>query len=224
MVSNDNRVPGMALLHACQGSAQQDSVAVLRELIERAGEGYETHELAALYAAIESLQSQQGASADRGEAVAYRYKDSRGHWRYVGSRPNFPTEYRSLNPEPLYAATPPSPAESAAPSGVSDGLIARLRREAGYAATFIGDERVVLLVVAERLLAQQPQPGIGENGRVEGMDHLLRKIRDLLASKPIDCLGESCNGELNWPVRDEVIADITKALAPTAGGQEADHG
>lgn len=97
--------------------AKQDSVAVLRAEITAMAAKQDVQvrldRVNGIMQKITALQSQQVASADRGEAVAYRYKDSRGHWRYVGSRPNFPTEYRSLNPEPLYAAAPPSPAESA---------------------------------------------------------------------------------------------------------------
>lgn len=40
------------------------------------------------------------------EPAAWRYKDSRGHWRYVGNMPNFDFagEYKSLKPEPLYVS------------------------------------------------------------------------------------------------------------------------
>ena len=55
-----------------------------------------------------------------------------------------------------------------------------------------------------------------------GSERLLRKIRDLLASRAVDCLGEGCNGEINWPVRDEVIDDISKALARVRHSCETD--
>jgi len=55
-----------------------------------------------------------------------------------------------------------------------------------------------------------------------GSERLLRKIRDLLDSRPVDCLGEGCNGEINWPVRDEVIDDISKALARVRHSCETD--
>lgn len=37
------------------------------------------------------------------DPVAWRYKDSRGHWRYVGSRPEKVYD-KYLKPEPLYAS------------------------------------------------------------------------------------------------------------------------
>lgn len=50
------------------------------------------------------------------EPVAYRYKDARGHWRYVGAPLTkgwgFP---QNLNHEPLYAAPQPAAALAAAP-------------------------------------------------------------------------------------------------------------
>ena len=49
---------------------------------------------------------------------------------------------------------------------------------------------------------------------VEGLIRLLERIRDLLASLPVDCLGSgtSASGQ-PYPIRDEVIHGITKALA-----------
>lgn len=49
---------------------------------------------------------------------------------------------------------------------------------------------------------------------VEGLVRLLERIRDLLASLPVDCLGSgtSASGQ-PYPIRDEVIHGITKALA-----------
>lgn len=42
--------------------------------------------------------------------VAYRYKDSRAHYRYVGNRPNMDTSsYTILKLEPLYPRTAPIP-------------------------------------------------------------------------------------------------------------------
>lgn len=42
------------------------------------------------------------------EPVAWRYQDSRGHYRYCSYKPGFDTEYAILKPVPLYlAATPP---------------------------------------------------------------------------------------------------------------------
>ena len=42
--------------------------------------------------------------------VAYRYKDSRAHYRYVGNRPNMDTSgYTILKLEPLYLHTEPIP-------------------------------------------------------------------------------------------------------------------
>lgn len=40
------------------------------------------------------------------EPVAWRYTDSRGHYRYCGWKPGFDKEYPMLKPEPLYAAPP----------------------------------------------------------------------------------------------------------------------
>lgn len=42
------------------------------------------------------------------EPVAWRYQDSRGHYRYCGYKPGFDADYSILRPVPLYlAATPP---------------------------------------------------------------------------------------------------------------------
>ena len=40
--------------------------------------------------------------ADKVEPVAWRYKDSRGHYRYVGNFPKFNEKYQLLKPVPLY--------------------------------------------------------------------------------------------------------------------------
>jgi hypothetical protein len=48
--------------------------------------------------------------------------------------------------------------------------------------------------------------------RIEELEALLTKIRSLLDSKPLDCLGSTSDGQIVWPIRDEVIADITKTL------------
>jgi hypothetical protein len=55
---------------------------------------------------------------------------------------------------------------------------------------------------------------------VEGLARLLERIRDLLASLPVDCLGSGTDASGQpYPIRDEVIHGITKALAqqPAAG-------
>lgn len=41
------------------------------------------------------------------EPVAWRYKCSRGHWRYVKGRTGWENEYPTLKPEPLYARPVP---------------------------------------------------------------------------------------------------------------------
>jgi hypothetical protein len=49
---------------------------------------------------------------------------------------------------------------------------------------------------------------------VEGLARLLERIRDLLASLPVDCLGSGTDASGQpYPIRDEVIHGITKALA-----------
>ena len=52
--------------------------------------------------AVLALREQE-VSATGAEPVAWRYKDSRGHWRYRGYKANFDVEYSILKPEPLYA-------------------------------------------------------------------------------------------------------------------------
>lgn len=58
--------------------------------------------------------------------------------------------------------------------------------------------------------SQPPSTPVG----VEGLVRLLERIRDLLVSLPVDCLGSGtgANGQ-PYPIRDEVIHGITKALA-----------
>ena len=46
-----------------------------------------------------------------GEAVAWRYQDARGHFRYRGYVAGFDVEYHTLKPVPLYLAAPAAPAE-----------------------------------------------------------------------------------------------------------------
>lgn len=48
----------------------------------------------------------------QGEPVAWRYTDSRGHFRYRGAPWLNVAEYTYLKPEPLYAAPAPSPKET----------------------------------------------------------------------------------------------------------------
>lgn len=49
---------------------------------------------------------------------------------------------------------------------------------------------------------------------VEGLIRLLERIRDLLISLPVDCLGSGTDASGQpYPIRDEVIHGITKALA-----------
>jgi len=53
--------------------------------------------------AIRELMALSLPEPEGAEAVAWRYKDSRGHWRYRGYKPNFDVEYSTLKPERLFA-------------------------------------------------------------------------------------------------------------------------
>jgi hypothetical protein len=53
---------------------------------------------------------------------------------------------------------------------------------------------------------------IKQGERIRVLEATLVHIRELLATKPIDCLGSADDGQTVWPIRDEVIANITKAI------------
>ena len=59
----------------------------------------ELRRLAAVERELEALK------ASIGEPVAWRYKDSRGHYRYCGYKTGFDTEHSLLKPISLYALT-----------------------------------------------------------------------------------------------------------------------
>ena len=57
----------------------------------------------------------------------------------------------------------------------------------------------------------------------DGWRHRMERIRDLIASAPEDALGTGTADDCPpWPIRDEVVHEITKLLAaaPTKGGTE----
>ena len=93
------------------------------------------------------------------EPVAWRYKDSHNHWRYVGHRPD--AGYDSLlKPEPLYA-TLPAP-QAAEPSDIEDAraILARLCDE-GYLRMSIpvrdkDDDMILKRVIDAAALAAGP--------------------------------------------------------------------
>ena len=51
----------------------------------------------------------EALKASIGEPVAWRYKDSRGNYRYCGYKTGFDTEHSLLKPIPLYALTKDKP-------------------------------------------------------------------------------------------------------------------
>lgn len=53
-----------------------------------------------------------------------------------------------------------------------------------------------------------------------GKDKALRDAVDALRSLPIDCLGQGTDGQLTWPIRDELISNLCKTLAATPSGGE----
>lgn len=63
----------------------------------------ELRRLAAVERELEALK------ASIGEPVAWRYKDSRGHYRYCGYKTGFDTEHSLLKPIPLYAIAKDKP-------------------------------------------------------------------------------------------------------------------
>src|SRR5690606_35622972 len=71
--------------------------------------------------------------------------------------------------------------------------------------------------LAARLTAPPSAP-VG----VEGLARLLERIRDLLASLPVDCLGSGTDASGQpYPIRDEVIHGITKAIAQQSAAPSA---
>ena len=69
-----------------------DGLRMLADIIRRAAPVLAAHDVPV--AAVQAVP------------VAWRYKDSRGHWRYCGKRPDPGSDYL-LHPEPLYAAAHP---------------------------------------------------------------------------------------------------------------------
>ena len=55
----------------------------------------------------EKLEACKQALEQQAEPVAWRYKDSKGHYRYRGYVPNFDAEYKILKPIPLYTTSKP---------------------------------------------------------------------------------------------------------------------
>lgn len=55
---------------------------------------------------LTAIKNAPTIEADSGEAVAWRYVDSRGHYRYRGYRPNFDIDYKILKPIPLFTSPP----------------------------------------------------------------------------------------------------------------------
>lgn len=63
-------------------------------------------------------------------------------------------------------------------------------------------------------------------GQVVRLREMLVMVRDVLSYSDIDCLGSASEGQVVWPVRDEVIMDITKRLneAPSTSLNEIKAG
>ncbi len=91
--------------------------------------------------AASKFKAEEARAAVPLESVAWRYKDARGHWRYVGPHGLDERSARILKPEPLFAAAPPvlQSALSAALfghvrtlrlSGRDDGLVEDIERAA----------------------------------------------------------------------------------------------
>ena len=51
--------------------------------------------------------------------------------------------------------------------------------------------------------------------QVAGLQNELETLRDLLSRSEIDCLGSASEGQIVWPIRDEVIVNISKRLDET---------
>lgn len=149
-----------------------DHVSMLQGLLADYPPHGFTAERAALNAAIAALQSQQVASADRGEAVAWRIQPK--EWNRPPILTRFAEdaeEMRELGATvtPLYAATPPSPAESAEGAMTVDewAELYRLREDAkgpdgfGTWKDAAVAERV-RRVEAERALASAAPSGVSD--------------------------------------------------------------
>lgn len=91
------------------------------------------------------------------EPVAYRYKDARGHWRYVGAPLTKGWDFpQNLNHEPLYAA--PQPA-------VAAGWVSVKERLPGWAVRddtpcFINNEEVPPTLTSETVLVALKGGGV----------------------------------------------------------------
>jgi len=46
----------------------------------------------------------------------------------------------------------------------------------------------------------------------------IETAREAIASLPIDALGSGHDGELEWPIRDELVHNLTKAIKEAANG------
>ena len=94
---------------------------------------------------VEPLRKISEQHAAGQEPVAYRYKDARGHWRYVGAPLTEGWDFpQSLNHETLFAAPQPS---TAAQGGAlsDDALILQLVDALGVATTPLAKDRKEVL-------------------------------------------------------------------------------
>lgn len=48
--------------------------------------------------------------------------------------------------------------------------------------------------------------------RIVTLEMTLKSIRQVLSTKDADCLGSGNNGQIEWPIRDEIIDHITKII------------
>jgi hypothetical protein len=238
-------------------NTQQDSVAVLRELARRirsdcAGIGdLEAQCLASLPAldsTIAALQSQQVASADRGEAVELGKLMVNSSGDFIGVKWNRPITIK--NGQTVYAA-PPSPAESAEGNGWTNGVRDNIgpqplrwnitQSDPGAAPSGVSDADVDRAVgvymehddygVTRELIrailesyAAQPQPG-----RVEGMR--LWDSQWVNIVNHADCYRDmdkeaavAAAVKLTEQAMAKNVRDGFPATRPTASSKEQDHG
>lgn len=83
------------------------SLEQVRDRLRKHADDYGTMSEVSARVCRECADALDAAIAARGEAVAWRYRDSHGHWRYCGSEPNL-LSCLILKPEPLYTQ-PPAP-------------------------------------------------------------------------------------------------------------------
>lgn len=107
-MSENTNIEREALLNLIDAYAKARAMHALEDLYGTS-QSYTAELLGKQNAARAKVVASLSLPAAGQEPVAYRYKDARGHWRYVGAPLTKGWDFpQSLNHEPLYAAPQPA--------------------------------------------------------------------------------------------------------------------